>query len=160
MILDHKQIAEITLRFPAPGASIIDNNELKSHNAQYILPILAVFGEVNIEDILFERRTDPEVNRLSKNTHLIYDAELGPEFPEKYTSVIVVKTKDGRSFEERVEYAKGTPQNPVRFGDIEDKFRKLTARELSPAKIEKCITTVKEFDKLQTITPLINLIKG
>ncbi|MFI5420492.1 MAG: MmgE/PrpD family protein [Nitrososphaerales archaeon] len=158
--LDHKQIAEITLRFPAPGASIIDNNELKSHNAQYILPILAVFGEVNIEDILFERRTDPEVNRLSKNTHLIYDEELGPAFPEKYTSVIVVKTKDGKSFEERVEYAKGTPQNPVRFGDIEDKFRKLTARELSPAKIEKCITTVKEFDKLQTITPLINLIKG
>jgi 2-methylcitrate dehydratase PrpD len=158
--VNHKQIAEIALRFPKPGASIIDNNELKSHNAQYILPILAVNGEVNIEDILFERRSDPEINRLSKNTRLVYDEELGPVFPEKYTSVVIVKTKDGKTFEEKVEYAKGTPQNPVGFDIIEDKFRKLTARELSKAKVEKCIVTVKEFEDLAKITPIINLIKG
>jgi 2-methylcitrate dehydratase PrpD len=158
--LDHDQIAEITLRFPKPGASIIDNNELKSHNAQYILPILAVNGEVNIEDILFERRSDPEINRLSKNTRLVYDEELGPVFPEKYTSIVIVKMKDGRSFEDKVEYAKGTPENPVGFDVIEEKFRRLTAKELSKAKIEKCVTTLREFDKLAKISPLINLIKG
>jgi len=158
--INHKEISEIILRFPKPGASIIDNNELKSHNAQYILPILAVLGEVNIEDILYERRSDPEINRLSKSTSLVYDEELGPVFPEKYTSVVVVKIKDGRSFEERVEYAKGTPENPVGLDVIEEKFRRLTAAELSKAKMEKCIATVKEFDKLATITQLISLIKG
>ncbi len=158
--LNHKEIAEITLRFPKPGASIIDNNELKSHNAQYILPILAVNGEVNIEDILYERRSEPEINRLSQNTRLVYDEELGPMFPEKYTSIVIVKKADGRAFDEKVEYAKGTPENPVGFDVIEEKFRKLTSRELSKAKGEKCIATVKRVDELTTMAPLINLIKG
>ncbi len=155
-----EDLSEIILRFPKPGAGIIDNNELKSHNAQYILPILAVKGEVNIEDILYERRSDPEINRLSKATTLVYDEELGPVFPEKYTSIVVLKTKDGRSFEEKVVDAKGTPENPVGLDVIEEKFRRLTKGELSKARTEKCIQLVNAFEKQRTISPLIHLISG
>lgn len=158
--LRHEDIAEIVLRFPKPGAQIIDNNKLKSHNAQYILPILAVNGEVNIEDILHERREDPEINRLSRSTTLVYDEELGPVFPEKYTSVVILKTRDGRSFEEKVVDAKGTPENPVSLEVIEEKFRRLTRGELSKTKIEKCIEIVNGFEKQRTLTSLIKLISG
>jgi len=158
--LTHEDISEIVLRFPKPGASIIDNNELKSHNAQYILPILAVKGEVNIEDILYERRSDPEISRLSKSTTLVYDEELGPLFPEKYTSIVVLKTRDGRSFEEKVVDAKGTPENPVGLEVIEAKFSRLTKGELSKKKIESCIKIVNSFEKQRKVGPLIRLIGG
>ncbi len=158
--LGHGDISEITLRFPKPGASIIDNNELKSHNAQYILPILAVKREVNIEDILYERRTDPEISRLSKSTKLVYDEELGPVFPEKYTSIVILKTKDGSTFEEKVVDAKGTPENPVGLEVIEEKFRRLTKGELSKANMEKCIEVVNGFEKQRNVTSLIRLISG
>jgi len=157
--LTSRDISEIALRFPKQGAAIIDNNELKSHNAQYILPILALNGEVNIEDILQERRGESEIARLSKKTHLIHDTELAPLFPERYTSILTVRTMSGDSFTQRVDYAKGTPQNPATKKEIEDKFRKLVSPELSSSKIEGCIATANELDKLDNISSLVALVK-
>jgi len=154
----HEEIEEIELRFPEPGASIIDNNQLKSHNAQYILPILAIQGEVNIEDILQERRDDKEIARLSARTKLIYDEELAPLFPAKYTSIVTVKTKNGRSFTERVDYAKGTPENPVSYEEIEDKFRRLTAPVIDRSQAEGIIKEVREITSRPDISGLISLI--
>ena len=94
--LKHTDIDRIHLHFPKHGAATIDNNDLKSHNAQYILPVLAVNREVTIDDILVERRSDPEINRLSKNTDVIHDEELEPLFPLKYTSVVILQTRDGK----------------------------------------------------------------
>lgn len=152
--LSHADIVEISLHFPKPGAGIIDNNELKSHNAQYILPVLAVKHEVTIDDILQERRSDPEINRLSKSTKLVYDEELGPLFPEKYTSIVVVKTKDGNEYDERVDYARGTEQNPVTLKELETKFKKMTTGELPKGKINRCIKTVNQLESLKTISTL------
>jgi 2-methylcitrate dehydratase PrpD len=151
-------IQSIELRFPAPGAGIIDNNELKSHNAQYILPILAVQGEVNIEDILQERRSDPEINRLSQSTRLTHDEELGPLFPKTYASVVVVTTKDGKQYKERVDHARGTPENPVGASVIESKFRRLTSKELSKAKATELIETVKSLDSGRDVLKLARLV--
>ncbi|MEM3684532.1 MAG: MmgE/PrpD family protein [Conexivisphaerales archaeon] len=155
--LKSRDIESIDLHFPAPGAGIIDNNELKSHNAQYILPILAVQGEVNIDDILFERRTDPEINRLSKNTHLIYDKELAPFFPKAYVSIVVVTTKGGKQYKARVDHAKGTQQNPVDMSEIESKFYRLTAEELSKSKATKLVDMVKRIEDAKNILALARL---
>jgi 2-methylcitrate dehydratase PrpD len=155
--LSHADIDGICLRFPKSGAAIIDNNELKSHNAQYILPILAVNREVNIDDILHERRSDREINRLSKNTHVVYDEELGP-FPEKYSSVVVVGTKDGKRHSEKVEYAKGHPKNPVTRQELEAKFRRLVSSELSEKRIEDVIRNVDQIEDMNDISELVRLV--
>src|SRR3972149_4133632 len=68
----------IVLRFAKTGAAMIDNNALKSHCAQYILPLAAVDRKVLPQDVLGERRTEPQIERLSKVTRMVYDDE-----PEK-----------------------------------------------------------------------------
>ena len=40
------QVREIVLRFPRSGTHMIDNNELKSHCAQYILPVGLVYASI------------------------------------------------------------------------------------------------------------------
>ena len=49
------QVERIVLRFPKSGAHMINDDPLKSHCAQYILPVGLVFGRVIIDDILFDR---------------------------------------------------------------------------------------------------------
>ena len=63
--LASSDVERIVLRFPKNGAHMIDGNPLKSHCAQYILPVGLVFGRVIIDDILFDRKRNPEVARLS-----------------------------------------------------------------------------------------------
>lgn len=156
--LKGRDIDSIDLHFPAPGAAIIDNNELKSHNAQYILPILAAQGEVNIEDILHERRDDPEISRLSRNTRLIHDEELGPLFPKAYSSVVVVKTVDGRSYSERVDHARGTPENPVTEEELESKFKRLTSGVISQQRANKVINAVRNLNSRKELLALARLV--
>ncbi len=74
-------VSEIVLRFPKSGAHMIDNNELKSHCAQYILPVGLVFGGVMIDDILQDRMRHPEVARLRAGTRMVADPDLDQELP-------------------------------------------------------------------------------
>jgi 2-methylcitrate dehydratase PrpD len=156
--LDHKDISTIELRFPAPGAPIIDNNPLKSHNAQYILPVLAVRGEVTIDDILGERRSNPEISRLSRGTSLIHDRRLASLFPSSYASIVTVGLRDGRRFSERVDHARGTPENPMDESEIEAKFRRLTRTELSEQAQEKVISVVRSIERAGSVDSLMKLV--
>ena len=46
-------------------------------------------------------------------------------FPAKQPSKVVVKTNDGRKFEEYLEYPKGDPREPMTMDDLENKFNSL-----------------------------------
>src|SRR5262245_59449876 len=66
------EVERIVLRFPKNGAHMIDDHPLKSHSAQYILPVALVFGRVMIDDILFDRKRHAEVARLSAGMTLVH----------------------------------------------------------------------------------------
>jgi len=155
--LKSEQIEQITLRFPAQGAPVIDNNELKSHNAQYILPVLAVKGDVQIDDILFERRENEEIKRLYYNTKVIHDEELSPLFPRSYASIVELKLKDGRTLSKRVDYARGTPQNPMSFDEVVQKFRKLASEVLTEIQVDQIVRFVDQIEK-RSVKELVELL--
>ena len=67
---------------------MIDDNPLKSHCAQYILPVGLVFGRVVIDDILFDRTRHPEVARLRRGMTFVPDPELDASYPARYTSIV------------------------------------------------------------------------
>ena len=50
-----EDVDAITLRFPSSGTHCIDNNPLKSHCAQYILPV-AMRGRPARHDLFNDRR--------------------------------------------------------------------------------------------------------
>ena len=101
---------------------LIDGNELKSHCAQYILPIALVDRRVTIDDILHDRRADPRIDALARRVRVVADDELDQTFPERYATIVEVTTRDGRRLSEQVDYARGCPENPVTAAEIEAKF--------------------------------------
>jgi 2-methylcitrate dehydratase PrpD len=118
-------VQKIDLRFPTNGMKLIDDNELKSHCAQYVLPIAVKDRRVTIDDILQDRRADPEIDALSRSVHVLSDDELDKTFPERYATIVEVTTRDGRMHSGRVDYARGCPQNPVTYDEISTKFFEL-----------------------------------
>jgi 2-methylcitrate dehydratase PrpD len=112
----------IDLHFPASGAHIIDGNDLKSHNAQYILSVAALRREVTLDDILQDKSADPEVMRLSRHVRVIHAQDLDSRYPASYISRVVLYARDGRTYERTVEWARGTRQNPVDRSEVERKY--------------------------------------
>ncbi len=152
-------VEEIVLRFPASGAHMIDNNELKSHCAQYILPVGLTFGRVRIDDILQDRLKHPEVARLRAKTRLVADPELDKGWPEVYASIVEVTTRDGRRLVERVDHARGTLENPLRPEEIHEKYLRLATTVTSRAHAERIADAVRRIDRLQDLHGLAAMLR-
>jgi 2-methylcitrate dehydratase PrpD len=162
-VMDHndveaEEIKRIILRFPRSGAKLIDNSELRSHNAQYILSVAALKKRVRIDDILVYQQDSPKVEEFSKRIQVQYDNDLDQYFPQKYTSVIVLETMGGETFEERVEYALGTPENPLSDKEVEMKFRDLTAVVIDERRQREIIKTIHDLERCEKITDLTTLL--
>ena len=89
-----EDVTAITLRFSHSGRSMIDQNELKSHRAQYILPIGLYNRKVVLDDILFEPR-DTRIQALSEQTRVVGDDDLERFYPDRYPSIVELTTRDG-----------------------------------------------------------------
>ena len=158
--LESKDIESIVLRFAKNGTELIDGTELRSHSAQYIFPIAALDRKVMIDDILYDRRSEPEVERLMARTRVVGDEELDAGYPELYPSIVEVTTTDGRKVSERVDYAAGTPQNPFSREEIEKKFFELSGQVVEREVGERIVALVGQIEQVEDINMLGKLLQG
>ena len=153
-----RDIEAMRLRFPRSGAGVIDDNPLRSHCGQYILPIYALECQVVIDDILLDRRGEAAIAALSEKTDVLADDALDPEFPTRYTSIIEVDARSS-TFSRNVTFAKGCPENPLDDADVEAKFRSLTAGVLDDAPQRDLIDRVRGIATATSIEALIDLLQ-
>jgi len=157
--LQAAEVERIRLRFPKAGAHMIDDNPLKSHCAQYILPVGLVFGRVGIDDILEDRLRHPEVARLRARTALVADPALDQGWPETYASVVELWTTDGRELSRRVDHAKGTMQNPLTPEEIHTKYLSLATTVTSLARAETIAAMVGRIERAPQIAALADALR-
>jgi 2-methylcitrate dehydratase PrpD len=152
-----EDVTAITLRFSHSGRSMIDQNELKSHRAQYILPIGLYNRKVVLDDILFEPR-DTRIQALAERTRVVGDDELERFYPDRYPSIVELTARDGRVASRRVDWPKGYPQNPVSAADLERKFRDLAATATDAATIDRIVEGVAGLERASRVDDLLALV--
>jgi 2-methylcitrate dehydratase PrpD len=156
--LEPDDITAITVRFPRSGAPIINANPLRSHRAQYILPIAAVRHQVDFADVIVDRSAEPAVTRLIERTEFVPDDDLDPLYPERYTTLLSVTTVDGRQHERRVDWAMGTPENPMRDDEIIAKFRRLAGERTGQQRTDKIVQVVFGLDQANGLNELLRAL--
>jgi 2-methylcitrate dehydratase PrpD len=157
--LSPADVQGIVLRFPKSGAHLIDNNELKSPFAPYILPVGLVFGGVTIDDILEDRLRHPDVARLRAATRMVADPALDGGWPEVYASIVEVTTSDGRRLSTRVNHAKGTMENPLSPDEIHRKYLTLATTVTTAAHADQIAEAVRQIDRSSDIARLAALLR-
>jgi 2-methylcitrate dehydratase PrpD len=150
-------VTAITLRFSHSGRHMIDQNELKSHRAQYILPTGLYNGQVVLDDILFEPR-DARILALGEQTRVVGDDELEKLYPGSYASIVELTTRDGAVALRRVDYPKGYPQNPITDAELERKFRQLVAPVVAPQTADRIVSAVAGLEQAAGVDALMALL--
>ncbi|MDK3074341.1 MmgE/PrpD family protein [Sedimentitalea sp. JM2-8] len=132
------QIEKITLRFAEAGAHCVDDNPLKGHSAQYILPVRVAMGRLSYLDLFVDRReTEPEVARLAANAEVIRDTgEFNEAFPDFYMGEVTLTLKDGQTLSATSKVARGYPEEPLSREELERKFEDVTSTVCSLARRE------------------------
>jgi 2-methylcitrate dehydratase PrpD len=151
------EIAEICHLVKETRRPVIDNNPLKSHNAQYILSIAAVDRQIRWDDFLRDRRLEPAIGSIYQKTRLVGTAELEIS-PSAAPAIVEVRTADGRVFSKRAEYRKGHSENPLSKAELEAKFLKLAEPTVGEAQGREIISLVRNMEEVDDIRRLIGLM--
>ena len=157
--LTHQQIQRIVLRFPKSGVALINDDKLKSHSGSYVLAVGAYAKRVLIEDILQDRRAEPEIRRLHDGVEIVGDESIDHLFPARYTTIVEVTTTDGRHFSERVDFARGCPENPMEREELEAKYFTLTEPEIGREKAESIKDLVNNLEAVKDISVLGDMLR-
>jgi len=147
MAREHKlaieDVAAITVRFPRSGTHCIDNNPLKSHCAQYILPVALSRGGLQVLDLFNDKRkSDKEVARLAAQVSVVKDDELDKGFPDAYETIIEVKTRTGKVLSGRSGIARGYPESPLTDTEVRAKFDRLAGTIGAPNRVAELATSI------------------
>ena len=155
-----EDVASITLRFPSSGTHCIDNNPLKSHCAQYILPVALSREGLQVLDLFNDRRkTDKDVARLSQHVAVVKDDELDKGFPNLYETVIEVTAQSGKTFSGRSGIARGYPEAPLSDAEVRAKFDRMAGAIAKPDRVAALADCIKGLWSAPDMTGYAQLMR-
>jgi 2-methylcitrate dehydratase PrpD len=155
-----RDIKRLALYFPQAGQHCIDGNPLKSHCAQYILPVAAVAGKLSVADIFVDqRRSNPVVAALANRVEIRSDPELDKLFPAFYATIVEVETHDGSIHRKRNDIARGYPENPLSGAELSTKFRQLAGSVATPDRVDALSALLGNIHTLRDVTALADVLR-
>jgi 2-methylcitrate dehydratase len=99
-----------------------------------------------------------EIQPLMDRIELYADKELQKEWPEKYPGIVTIHTQDGKTYAERVDYPRGTPENPVSLGELKDKFFMVTTPVIGQERGAELADLLLEHDF--TVREVMSVLTG
>src|SRR5262249_38275411 len=74
-------------------------------------------------------------------------------------AVVDIETTDGRTFSERCEHPRGSPENRLSRAQIERKFRTYAGARLSQDRVDEVIGTVLHLEELGSVRTLMDALR-
>lgn len=113
----------------------------------YSAAVALINGKADIYDFSPEQITNSEILGLAEKVEVRINDSMNRMVPEKRAAAVSIKMKNGSIFKDRVDLAKGEPENPVSDQELEDKFLSLvTFGGKSTREAESIMAAVKSID--------------
>lgn len=127
--LDAEQIDRVEVRTYRLGVKGHDHTDIPGvASAKLSTPYAVAAGLLlGRADLSVFEPLDDRILALAKKVTVVEDPALTAESPNKRIAIVTVQRKDGSVFSERVDYAKGDPENPMTEADLDEKLRLLDA---------------------------------
>jgi 2-methylcitrate dehydratase PrpD len=127
----------------------------------YCLARACLDGKLGIEDFLDERVLEPRVQGLMKRVVHYAEPEIDPQDQTfRAAAKVTIELESGQVFVKKVEKAKGSPDHPLSFEELAQKFR-ICAKGIIPAdQIDKTIQVVEGMENVPDVSKIIGLLIG
>lgn len=128
---------------------------------EYCIAVAATHRRVKLAHFSDGALAHTEVRRVMEGTTMTIDAELPEDdagLLDSTPAVITVTLDDGTEYRKRVDYARGTPQNPVEKSELVTKFHDCVSGILSEDRAERCVHMVDNLENLETISVLMDIV--
>lgn len=140
--------------------SITEPHDMTSaqFSGSFGIALRVIKGSNGYEAYTDENLKNGEILNLAKKVKFVVDDELENANITGAPARVTIKLKDGTVFQERVDYAKGTINNPMTKDELSDKFRGLASMVLPGKHVEEIIQLVDTLDEVDDIRKLGELL--
>jgi 2-methylcitrate dehydratase PrpD len=147
------------------GKLLKTTNEAK-RSIPFSVAVAALKGNVTFHDFTPEGLRNPEVLNIAQKVRLVFAPELeeesftkrGHQLPPGKVGITV---KNGRTFTRQTDFPYGHHLNPIKFGDLVEKFRDCLAfspRSVSAQDRERVIEMIMHLEEITDIREIVKLL--
>ena len=163
--IDRVRVGMLSAGFPIVSEpSDYKRNPVSIVDAQFSVPfaiaVAATYGRASLEEYTDEVIARDDVREVMGRVESVHDPVLDSVYPRQWPAWVEVDTTDGRTLRSDVQYPLGEPENPLSWGQLEDKFRLITSPVISSAKQEEIIAAVHSLDQMEDVRELDWLTGG
>jgi 2-methylcitrate dehydratase len=134
--------------------------ETADHSLPYCTAVALADGDVTLAQFEPERFSDAKLLDLVAKVKVHRDADLSRRYPRGIPNRITVTLQDGKQLVKEVEFPRGHNLNPMTDAEVERKFRTLVEPKYGAAKAGQMLAQCWQLDKLQSISPILQLFEG
>lgn len=121
-----EDVKEINIRTYDLAVSGHDHTDIRgSYSAKMSIPYATaaglLYGKAGLQEFSENAVKDEKILRLTKKVKVSSDEKLSAMFPSIQAAVVAIKTKN-REYEERVDFPKGEPENPLTDEEFRDRY--------------------------------------
>jgi len=114
-----------------------ESRETADHSLPYCIARALIDKKITTESFSDEKLKDPRLWEVIDKIKGEASVEFEKMFPAKQPSKVRITLKDGRVFEQYLEYPKGDPREPMTVQDLKNKFAALAKPVAGETKINK-----------------------
>ncbi|WP_315122283.1 MmgE/PrpD family protein [uncultured Clostridium sp.] len=123
----------------------------------YCVVVALLLGRVGVEEFNLELINNPSIIELVNKVSICDDEEINSLVPQMRPAIVKITTYKGECYEERVNFPKGEPENPLTDQELFDKFKFLakfsSKTESESNKIINCVMNLE--NKLEELLTLL-----
>jgi 2-methylcitrate dehydratase PrpD len=154
-----KDVRHIVVRSATSQAERVNNREMPDINVQYLVAVMLIDKTVSFHAAHDKARmNDPAILRERAKVELIGDEELEKLLPTR-VGVVEIELTDGTQLTERVENARGTPENSMTREEVVAKARGLMTPVIGVATTTKLIDRLLDIESVKNVRELRPLLQ-
>ncbi|MEJ5350834.1 MAG: MmgE/PrpD family protein [Melioribacteraceae bacterium] len=124
------------------------SRETADHSLPYCIAAAIVDRKITTQSFSDEKLKDERIWKIIDKINGIPSKEFEQMFPEKQPCEVLIKTNNGKTYNEYLEYPKGNPQQPMSIDELETKFNSLTEGLLNSSKQKRIKEVIFNCEEL------------
>ncbi|OPY91319.1 MAG: 2-methylcitrate dehydratase [Syntrophaceae bacterium PtaU1.Bin231] len=125
---------------------------------QYIVAVTLLENTALLEQFSDAKIADPAVVALAKRVEVAVDPDIDKLYPKRYPNRVEIILRNGQKWETRVDFPKGSVEQPMTFDEVAGKFRSLAGGTMTASEADRIVEAVDGLEKLTDIRDLTQLL--
>ena len=164
LILEHQikatDVEKVVVRVAPQGANTVDNRDMPDICMQHMCAVMLIDGNVTFASSHDQKRMrDREVLALRNRIELRGNDALSAVMPSRQ-GIVEVSLRDGRELRRHTTAVRGTAENPMTRGEVDEKSYDLMAPVIGRARARKLCDAVWELEKVRDVRGLRPLLRA